>query len=66
MKCAWKELLSILPPWLAAEVERRDMLQELRLRLDSPPELVFPEESQWLRRAVSRADLLFCVNTASR
>ena len=66
MKCAWKELLSILPPWLVAEVERRDMLQELRLRLDSPPELVFPEESQWLRRAVSRADLLFCVNTASR
>ena len=66
MKCAWKEVLSILPPWLAAEVERRDMLQELRLRLDSPPELVFPEESQWLRRAVSRADLLFCVNTASR
>ena len=66
MKCAWKELLSILPPWLAAEVERRDMLQELRLRLDSPPELVFPEESQWLRRPVCRADLLFCVNTASR
>lgn len=66
MKCAWKELLAILPPWLAREAEGLDTLQELRLRLGSPPELVCKDGSKWLTRAISREDLNFCVNTASR
>lgn len=68
MKCAWQELLSILPPWLAREVDgkERDRLQELRLRLGQPVQLVFSAESSWLKREVTGEDLNFCVNTASR
>ena len=42
MRCAWKELLAILPPALRLEVDKqgRADLMELRLRLNLPPELV--------------------------
>lgn len=68
MICAWKELLSILPPWLGAEADRlgKESLQELRLRINSPPELVLKEHVKWLDRPLSREDLCFCINTASR
>lgn len=68
MRCAWKELLSILPQWLRSEVDRlgRERLQELRLRLHAPPELVMGHERVWLKQAVTVDDLNFCVNTASR
>lgn len=68
MKCAWQELLAILPPWLAQEVDKqgREDLQELRLRLDHPPQLVCKHREIWLDRNVSMGDLSFCVNTASR
>lgn len=68
MKCAWKELLAILPPWLGREVDERgrENLQELRLRLGQPPQLVRKERVLWLSREVSMDDLNFCVNTASR
>lgn len=68
MTCAWKELLSILPPWLAREVDKygRDTLQELRLRLEQPPQLVLRGNALWLSRAVTMDDLNFCINTASR
>lgn len=68
MKCAWKELLSILPPWLAREVDNhgRDTLQELRLRLGQSPQLVRKGSRLWISRDVTADDLNFCVNTASR
>ncbi len=68
MTCAWKELLGILPAWLAQEVDRqgRDTLQELRLRLGQPPQLICKGSTVWLSREVSMDDLNFCVNTASR
>ena len=68
MMCAWKELLTVLPPWLGKEADRlgRDRLLELRLRREKPPELVMPKGSQWLERNVSADDLNFCINTASR
>lgn len=68
MKCAWKELVSVLPPWMRPEVDTRgkDKLQELRLRLDAPPELVLGKESQWLNRCTTMEDLTFCIHTASR
>lgn len=67
MKCAWKELLQILPPWLEASVDGpyRQTLQELRLRLDKPPELITGRGKFWLERNVSREDLNFVVNAAS-
>lgn len=68
MMCDWKSLLSVLPVWLRQEVDNpgREELQELRLRLNAPPELVLKSRSCWLSRTVSREDLSFCVNTASR
>lgn len=68
MTCAWKELLSILPQWMRSDVDRRgrEALQELRLRINAPPELVLGEECVWLDRTVSMDDLQFCINAASR
>lgn len=68
MICAWKELLSILPPWLAEEVDNhgRETLEELHLRLGKGPQLVQEGNSIWLSRQVSMDDLNFCINTASR
>ena len=68
MKCAWQELLSILPGWLSAEADKqgRESLHELRLRAGRNPELVTGKGSSWLGRTVSRDDLQFCINTASR
>lgn len=68
MMCAWKPLLGILPDWLASETDKygKKELQELRLRLGQPPELVMGSRSLWLDRIVSRDDLNFIVNTASR
>ena len=68
MKCAWESLLAILPGWMRPEVDRlgREELQELRLRLNKPPELVLNGESLWLTRYVDGDDLNFCVNTASQ
>ena len=68
MMCAWKALLGILPPWLRQEADRlgRESLQELRLRINAPPELVMAGGAQWLSREVTGEDLNFCINTASR
>lgn len=68
MKCNWKELLSILPPWMATEADYcgREVLQELRLRVGQPLQFILKEGPHSLRRIVSEEDILFCVNTASR
>lgn len=68
MTCAWRELLSILPPQLRAEVDNlgKETAQNIRLRIASPPELICSEAIHWLSRTVTRDDLNFCINTASR
>lgn len=68
MTCAWKELLAVLPTWLRkdAATEERDMLQEIRLRIDSPAELVYQTGSRWLERRTTQEDLHYTVNAASR
>ena len=68
MRCAWKELLGILPPRLRPEVDRlgNTELQELRLRINAPPELVLGKGSRRLSWEVGRDDLNYCVNAASR
>lgn len=68
MLCAWKELLEILPAWMAREVDGqgKDKLQELRLRLGARGELLLGGESRWLSRSIRMEDLTFCVHTASR
>lgn len=68
MMCLWKELLSILPAWLADEVDRqgRATLQELRLRIGQPPQLVHKDKRSYLYRNISSDDINFCINIASR
>lgn len=68
MTCAWQEFLGVLPIWMRKEVDRlgKGTLQELRLRMQAPPELLFSEESRWLERPVSREDLNYTINAASR
>lgn len=68
MRCAWTELLSILPNWMQQEVDSlgKDKLQELRLRINAPPELVLERERIYLSKCISRDDINFCINTASR
>ena len=67
MRCAWQAYLNLLPHWLRNEVDKqgRDKLQELRLRLDRPPELVMKDKVIWLDGQVREADLMSVVNAAS-
>lgn len=68
MRCAWKELLSILPFSIRGEVDSmgKDKLQEVRLRLNTPAELVLDKHSHWLNHEITHDDLNFCINAASR
>lgn len=66
MLCAWKPLLSILPGGIAGQLTDTGTEQELRLRMNAPPELVGAEGSKWLRGNVRGEDLAYVVNAASR
>lgn len=68
MKCAWNELLAILPLNLRQEVDRlgKDEAQELRLRLGQPPELVLSAGSKWLPHSITAQDIGFVIHTASK
>lgn len=68
MMCAWKELLSVLPQRIRRDVDNlgKESLEELRLRMGAPPELVTGKGSRWLPGNVTREELGFVVNAASR
>lgn len=68
MICAWNELLILLPQWLRSQLTpfENTQLQEIRMRINSPPELVFGKCCKWLSRSVTESDLSFCINTASQ
>lgn len=66
MICAWDHVLGVLPLWLRRQVEEVEAVQEIRLRLGKPTELIFSDRRQWLGQAVSSQDLSFTVNAASR
>lgn len=68
MICAWEEFLKPVPPRLRKNVDSlgRQDLRELRLRLGVPPELVFDGGSQWGTGPVTREELCYAVNAASR
>ena len=65
MKCAWKELLAILPARLRSEVDGKDLL-EIRIRRDRPTELVGSRGSVWLSDRGSLEEIKFVINTATR
>lgn len=68
MICAWQELLSILPPPFRDEVNSigKESMQELRLRLGKTAEMICVKKCVHLTRKVSRQDLQFVLNTASK
>ena len=68
MKCAWKELMAILPTRMRPAVERAGVgdLWEIRIRLDRPTELVNSRGSIWLDDRSTGEEIKFCINTASR
>lgn len=68
MKCAWKELLAILPPRFRAEADilGREVGQNVRLRLGQPPELNCRDGNHWLSETVTAEDLNYIINAASR
>lgn len=68
MTCAWKQLLAVLPIWMRKEVDiHKDiLLQELRLRINAPPELVFADKACWINRTITPEDLNYIINAASR
>ncbi len=67
MKCAWKELLVILPGWLKLEVDKySSSLQEIRLRLGKPVQLKTANGSICIPREATKEDLSFTVNAACR
>ena len=68
MMCAWKKLLSILPPEIGAQLDdsAREGAQEIRLRLNAPPEVSFGSRRMLLKGQVTGSELDFVINTASR
>lgn len=68
MKCAWQSYLNILPNWMRNQVDMlsNETLQEIRLRLGRPPELVTVCGRKYLEKSVVCEDLSYCVNVASQ
>lgn len=68
MICAWQAFIDLLPVWMREDVDKhgRDTLQELRLRIGIPPELICCDKNIQLKRLVTDFDLQFCINTASK
>lgn len=67
MICMWQELLSILPVRWRNRIAQEDpgQLQEIRLRLGQPVELVGSSGVSYLNMHTQREDILFSINTAS-
>ena len=68
MKCAWQAYLNLLPLWMRQDVDKlgKDTLQELRLRIDRPPELITKDGVTLLDREVRDVDLDYVVSAASK
>ena len=68
MICAWKELISILPLGLKSAVDKQEhaVLQELRLRVGKPVQMIRAKGEITLSQPVTESDIKFVINTASR
>ncbi len=67
MRCAWNELMALVPLQLRKEVDKyAGSLQELRLRAGLAPEIIAAGESRFLEEIVLESDIRFVVNGASR
>ena len=68
MMCAWQGLINLLPMHFKRDVEyaEKNTLQELRMRIGLPLELKTKLGNKWIDRVVTREDISFCINTASK
>lgn len=68
MECAWQQLMSIMPHKLRKSLEEigYGKLQEIRMRLNRPVELICRDKTYWLSELVTADDLRFCVQYSSQ
>ena len=68
MRCAWDKLLAVLPPHMRPSVDKlgKEGMQELRIRVGRPTELVRKEGGVWLPDRGKEEDLNFIINTGSK
>ena len=68
MRCAWQAYINLLPQWMREKVDAlgRTSLQELRLRIGRPPELITDGDKYYLDKNITGDDINYCVNAASR
>ena len=68
MNCAWTAYKNLFPKWIGEHLDsaNRRILQETRLRIGHPPELVTHAGSIFLPRCASQADISHCINAASQ
>lgn len=68
MRCAWQAYMNLLPHWMRQEVDKlgREGLQELRIRIGIPPELIFQSKTYSLSKQAIQEDITFVINAASK
>ena len=68
MRCAWNELIQILPQRLRNDVDRlgKQTLQELRLRIGQTPLMVTADKDIRLPGSVTAEELSYVIHVASR
>lgn len=68
MDCQWTALMQVLPIWLRSTVAQMQdkYLQEIRLRIGTGPTVICRDNQMKVHRVVTKEDLEFCINTASR
>lgn len=68
MNCAWDAYMKLVPMRLKRFVDEhgRESLQELRLRIGRPPELIVNNKSNRIDGIVTQDDLNFCINVSSK
>lgn len=68
MRCAWEKLTAILPRELSRQLDARDResVQEIRLRVNVPPEVNLGRTQRQLSGTVSLENLTYVLNLASQ
>lgn len=68
MRCAWQAFIDLLPVRMRKKTDEIGCndLQEIRLRLNSPPQLILSSGHATLDTNVSIEDLTFCLNIATK
>ena len=67
MKCAWQSYANILPTSLRKTAEQfKDTLTEIRMRMNTPVEIVTTNGTHWLQQKTSLQEITYCINAASK